>query len=119
MPRAALWKALFASDESFVTFHGATARAKRYSKITRAHGLTNAMRREPRRLDRTAQRARKLVAGNPFLARAKQKRCLKPLMQLQVSGLENRTLRATELFSAVVAFPKPKPNTALFVLYTF
>lgn len=119
VPRAADGLPSLPADERFVTFDDAAASAERNGQIASPHGLAKPVRRKPSGVDGAAERAGQLVAGNALLAAAKQVRGLKPLVQLQVSGLENRALGAAELALAVVALPQAKAGAALLVLYPF
>src|SRR6266566_2800468 len=110
MPCTALWVALLTSDECLIAFHRSATRAEWYRQIARSHRLSDAVRCKPCRVHGATKRARKLITGNAFLAGAKQKRCLKPLMQLQMRRLKNCSLRAAELAAAVVAFPETKTD---------
>lgn len=58
-------------------------------KMAAPHGLTDAMREEPSRLDGDAQHTGKLMAADALLARAEKLDRLQPQMQLKVGGLEN------------------------------
>ena len=71
---------------------------------------------KPRRLERTAQRPVKLIAGNALLTGTHQVSRLEPLVQLQVACLENGPLSAGELAATVVTLPKAVPLDAVRVL---
>src|ERR1700730_2207117 len=68
------------TDECFVRLDGPSRPAHR-RKITRAHGLANAMRHEPCRFVSHLERAVELMRADALLARREQMRGLEPFVQ--------------------------------------
>jgi hypothetical protein len=59
----------------------------------------------------------KLICGDALFAGGHQERRLEPLMQLQMAGLENRSLANCELLAAMVAFPETGADIAIAILH--
>ena len=72
-----------------IGFHD-LADAAQQRGISRLHRFAEPVGDKPRRLERAAERSVKLICRDAFLAGRHQERGLKPLMQLDMAGLENR-----------------------------
>jgi len=101
-----LASAFLGADESFVSLHDRASAAQRLN-ADNAHGLTDAVRHEPRGFESDAQGPRELVAADTLLAGAKQVHRLQPDIHRDVAVLENGPDLDGELLPALVALPKP------------
>lgn len=95
------------ADKGFINFHGAATRAKGIQSAV-LHGLTNAVRHEPSRLEGNAKGAVQLVATNTLLAGRDQENGLEPQVHSNVAGLENGANLHGKRLAAVVAFIQAK-----------
>ena len=71
--------------------------------LTITHGFTNAMRKEPCRLERDFQHAMKLVGADTLLAGAHKMDSLEPLVKRDMAFLEYRSNANCELLAALSA----------------
>jgi hypothetical protein len=103
------------ADEGFVDLNNA-ASAAQGRKAVRAHGFAQAVRHEPSRLIGDFQNAVKLMAADALLGTAQKVRRLKPLVQRDMRGLENRADANRELLPASAAFLQPVTDNTFGVL---
>src|ERR1700726_456575 len=68
------------------------------------------MAHEPRRFQRHAQDAMKLVRANALFAGRHQVDCLKPETKRDMAGLEHRSDRGAERLPALIAFVNANPG---------
>lgn len=92
------------ADEGLINLNGAAIVAEHVNR-TKPHSLANAVRHKPRRLVRNLKHPVKLVGANALLAGRHQVDRLKPLVEWDMTGLENRAYLDRKLFPAVAALP--------------
>jgi hypothetical protein len=93
---------LCASEIGFIHLYN-TAFTTHWRKAACAHGLTDAMRNEPRGLESAAQGTVKLVRANALLRGRKQEDRLQPKMHGDVAGFEDSPNLHGEGLAALVA----------------
>ena len=105
----ALLHAFLATDVGLVNLHH-SALATHGLHGEAGHGLTYAVREEPGRLQADAQGAVKLIGADAFLRGTHQINRLKPLVHLDMAGLEHGTHADGERLAASVALVEADPG---------
>jgi hypothetical protein len=100
------FNAFLAPDEGLVRLDGVVTAQR--SQRTVAHSLTNAVRHEPRRLERHTKGPVELVGADALLAGAEQVEGHQPLVEWNMAALENGALGDAEELPAVPTLPSAR-----------
>ncbi len=98
-----------ATDKGFVDLNNA-ANATHRRKFARAHGLTNAMGKEPSGFHAARKHPLDLIGRDAFLACAHQVNNLEPKAQGQVRTFKNGSLTNSKLATTFIAIVKAKAS---------
>jgi hypothetical protein len=104
---------LLATDEGLVGLDGNPAAAQR-GEAAVAHGLTQTVRHEPRRLERYAEDAMKLVTADALFGRAEKVDSLQPLVHGHMAVLKDRPDLDRERLTAGCALAEAQASALSF-----